>query len=46
MTIGDWGPLIVAGVAAGFGLLLTWHAVRRAHGPPGRRSDEEPQAGE
>jgi hypothetical protein len=46
LSFSDLAPLIGAAVAASTGLLLTWLAVRQAHGPDRRQGKAEPRAGE
>jgi hypothetical protein len=46
ITVRDLAPVIVAGIAAVFVLLLTWHAWHQAHKGEGRKRRNDPQPGE
>jgi len=46
ITFRDLAPVIVAGIAAVFVLLLTWHAWHQAHKGEGRKRRNDPQPGE
>ncbi|HEX9966086.1 MAG TPA: hypothetical protein VGB04_14005 [Allosphingosinicella sp.] len=46
ITFRDLAPVIVAGIAAVFVLLLTWHAWHQAHKSEGRKRRNDPQPGE
>jgi hypothetical protein len=46
ITFRDLAPVIVAGIAAVFVLLLTWHAWHQAHKGDGRKRGHRHQPGE